>query len=722
MLLFAVPFSIAIIFYLLTLCRTVYTGDSGELTFAIYTMGIAHPPGYPLLTLLGKAFLTLVPVKAAFGLNLLSALLSASAVGAGAHLIRIILYPPAKRRELSALAVCALAAAIWGFSNALWASAVGIEVYALGILLFELSFLALLSFLEKGQWQFLLIAGYLFLLGMTNHLTMMVLLLPIVYVMISSRAPIRVWMILLGLAALAAAAYLYIPIRSAQNPIADWDHPANLSAMIDHITARRYQSFVSGIVLENYIENLWRSIRIWADQAPLIILLLGLPGLFVPSGIKPRVRLLMVLIILFNLLTVALYDIPDIEQYLLPTFFLSVIGIAALIEWLFGRLPIKSARWAVGSIISLLVIITLTKNFPRNDQSENRLAYTYGMNILNCVPPNSILISVADNSNSSLYYLHYVEGIRRDLEIYDPVKTIGMLKKRLGRSESKQGLSGQQLCYNILSSNPDKSYLVKEHMLRKGAPFNYHDLTLTPRGMVYKWGHWPLDNQIWNKLEMPSFADFPQNIDFKGLTMLCNLYLCRGEDRQALGDTSGAISDYREARRIAENSIEASVHNSLGVFLRRSGWPALADQEYDRALKSAHLTAFEKANILVNKGNLKKDERRYGDAIDFYDQALAINQANSDARYNLALPQAYQSLGRGKPEDAVGYFENALSVSRSDPRVYLNLGILYDQNLGDTARAIDNYRHFVKYSPPGPEVQAALQRIQALSTRQDGMQ
>lgn len=685
------------------------------MTFAIYTMGIAHPPGYPLLTLLGKAFLTLVPANAAFALNLLSALLTATAVGVGAHLIRIILYPPEKRQELFTSIVAMLAATVWGFSNALWATAAGIEVYSLGILLFELSFLALLTFLENQRWRFLFIAGYLFLLGMANHLTIAVLLLPILYVLISSRAPLRVWATLLGLAVLATAVYLYIPIRSSLNPISDWDHPANLSAMIDHITARRYQSFVSGIVLENYLENLWRSIRIWADQAPFIVALIGVAGIFVPSGIKPRARLLIVLIILFNLLTAALYDIPDIEQYFLPAFFLSIIGLVALLDWFFGKFSTQTTRWAVGLTIVFLAVITLARNFPRNDQSENRLAYTYGMNILNCVPANSILISVADNATASLYYLHYVEGIRKDLEIYDVVKTIGMLRRRLQLGNSQQKFSGQELCYELLSSNPDKSYLVKEHMLRKGIPFNYHELPLTPQGMVYKWGRAPFENQIWNKLEMPSLSNFPQNIDFKGLTMLCNLYLCRGEDRQVQGDTTGAISDYREARRIAESSIEASVHNSLGVFLRRRGWPVLADQEYDRALKSAHLTAFEKANILVNKGNLKKDQGKFGEAIDFYNRALALNKTNSDARYNLALAQAYESLGQGKSRDAAGYFENAVSISPSDPRVFFNLGVLYDQNLGDTARALDNYRKFVKYSPPKPEVQAAQNRIQMLS-------
>jgi len=52
----AIPFAA----YLLTLCPTVYVGDSGELTTAAATLGIPHPPGYPLYVLLGYAFSHLV--------------------------------------------------------------------------------------------------------------------------------------------------------------------------------------------------------------------------------------------------------------------------------------------------------------------------------------------------------------------------------------------------------------------------------------------------------------------------------------------------------------------------------------------------------------------------------------------------------------------------------------------------------------------------------------
>ncbi|MQY69884.1 MAG: DUF2723 domain-containing protein [Firmicutes bacterium] len=68
-LLFLVSFGV----YLKTLCPTVYIGDSGELIAAAYTLGIPHPPGYPLYCLLGKLF-TLLPFGTiAYRVNLMSA-------------------------------------------------------------------------------------------------------------------------------------------------------------------------------------------------------------------------------------------------------------------------------------------------------------------------------------------------------------------------------------------------------------------------------------------------------------------------------------------------------------------------------------------------------------------------------------------------------------------------------------------------------------------------
>jgi hypothetical protein len=47
--------------YIFTLAPTIFFGDSGEFVTAAYNLGIVHPPGYPLYTLIGKLFTLVVP-------------------------------------------------------------------------------------------------------------------------------------------------------------------------------------------------------------------------------------------------------------------------------------------------------------------------------------------------------------------------------------------------------------------------------------------------------------------------------------------------------------------------------------------------------------------------------------------------------------------------------------------------------------------------------------
>ena len=72
---FILPF---FLFYLFSLHPTVSAGDSGELITAAYTLGIAHPPGYPLWTILGKIFTIIIPFgNIAYRVNLMSAFIGA---------------------------------------------------------------------------------------------------------------------------------------------------------------------------------------------------------------------------------------------------------------------------------------------------------------------------------------------------------------------------------------------------------------------------------------------------------------------------------------------------------------------------------------------------------------------------------------------------------------------------------------------------------------------
>ena len=72
--------AVLFVLYALTICPTVGPGDSGELSVAASTWGVAHAPGYPLLTLAGNLATHLAPfAEPGLVLNLLNAAFAAAA-------------------------------------------------------------------------------------------------------------------------------------------------------------------------------------------------------------------------------------------------------------------------------------------------------------------------------------------------------------------------------------------------------------------------------------------------------------------------------------------------------------------------------------------------------------------------------------------------------------------------------------------------------------------
>ena len=117
--------------------------DGNELATIPYLLGLAHSPGYPVYTWLGKLF-TLLPFgDIAHRVNLMSAVTGALVSGGLYLLITILLNPriasPMLRR---AAALCS--AMLFAFSLTFWSQSVIAEVYAPNIAFFALTLLALL--------------------------------------------------------------------------------------------------------------------------------------------------------------------------------------------------------------------------------------------------------------------------------------------------------------------------------------------------------------------------------------------------------------------------------------------------------------------------------------------------------------------------------------------------------------------------------------------------
>ncbi|HEX4520040.1 MAG TPA: DUF2723 domain-containing protein [Gaiellaceae bacterium] len=184
---------VAFVIYALTVEHTVPTGDSGELIATAYVLGVAHPPGYPLWTMLGHLASVLPGGSVALRVNLMSGFFDAIAVGlVFLTIYRLATYAGTGRKRLAYVAATT-GALLLAFSSIFWAYSVVAEVFALN------NFLAALMLLLAFEWarhpeRMRLLWVFTFVLGLslTNQQTI-VLFVP-AFVVLAWRG----WLTLTG--------------------------------------------------------------------------------------------------------------------------------------------------------------------------------------------------------------------------------------------------------------------------------------------------------------------------------------------------------------------------------------------------------------------------------------------------------------------------------------------------------------------------------------------
>src|SRR6266436_3837491 len=165
--------------YLNTLTPSIVGGDTGELITVACKLGVAHPPGYPLFTMLAKLF-TFIPFGSiAWRVNLLSAVCDSAAA-----VIILLTVRRWTRNERAGL----LAAGLFSFSPLVWRYAVVGEVFALNNLLVALMIYSAGRYSDGHERKFAYLTAFFFGLGMSNHHTSLFVGLPVlVWILITGR-------------------------------------------------------------------------------------------------------------------------------------------------------------------------------------------------------------------------------------------------------------------------------------------------------------------------------------------------------------------------------------------------------------------------------------------------------------------------------------------------------------------------------------------------------
>ncbi len=445
------------IFYLFTLAPGVIASDSGELATVQYTLGIAHPTGYPLFTIFGFIFSHLpLPLRPIIKLNILSAIWSVLAVYV---LIKVLKYffdnikvfkesislrlieDKFELSEKCKIIVSVFGGLMFGFSRTLWLQSLSVEVYSLNMFLLSTAvFFTFKAFIserigqdEKLYQRYWLYAIIFISLGFTNHLTTLYILPLFLYFYLKERKLEKKFVIrsikylIVGLL-IVISLYIYIPLRAMTQPIVNWGNPVTLEGFLNHITGRLYHQFLFP-TFSDFISKVGfflNGVLIFFDKTKLTGSEFSISVLFSSVGILAAIFYLkkiffaLFLTLIFCVLISSLYNIPDIDAYFLVAYYVLAIWGSIGLAYLYSIKISESIKKILIPLLFTAAIFTqISFNYDRVDQSDNYVMDDYTLALLNNLEKNSIVISARSSFYFPTLYYQLVEGVRKDVVVVE---------------------------------------------------------------------------------------------------------------------------------------------------------------------------------------------------------------------------------------------------------------------------------------------------------------
>jgi hypothetical protein len=445
---------LSLVLYVKTLAPTLLMADAGEFQLACYTLGIAHPTGYPLYVIVGWLWSHLVPLgDAAYRVNLLSAVFAASCVALlyplGLETLRTGFQrpPDAFLRAAAVLATTTLAV-----SRTFWSQALRAEVYALNSLFVVAILYLLLRWAESRSPRTLQAAALVYGLSLTHHVTML-LFLPagLLFVWLTDRSVFRHRRLLSTMALLVLlpqVLYLYVPWRAPVTPYLHLDLAPGRTLDLYENSLRGFVSFLTAEMFRGelgYQASLLERLAMVAGSlgrqfgvAGVTLGLLGAVRLALPQVGQASRRVLALLglcyagVVGFTLF----YHIGDIEVLYTPSYIIFALGIAVGMAWVLhaarstslrgSPFLAKAAPWGLVALLALLPLSLLWSNYSSVDRSGDYQARKWAEALLSePIPEGAILVSNDRNEITPLLYLQYVEGKRPDLLTMFPLMLPG---------------------------------------------------------------------------------------------------------------------------------------------------------------------------------------------------------------------------------------------------------------------------------------------------------
>ena len=691
----------------------MYVGDSGELISAAWTLGIPHPPGYPLFCLLGKLFSFLPIASIAFRVNLTAVFFGALTMVFVYRVFCLLTLGRKKDQfdEENLYIFLAVASTLFfAFTTAFW-SQTGMAKGALYVI--NVFFLALLLYLlllwrHESQKKYLYLTAFVYGLCLTNHHTSLAYF-PAILAFIwfydkKELKDLKIWpLFILGL-----SVYLYLPVRAATSPAMNVGNPSDLHGMLQHILRKQYGS----------LSKITHSVSLFAEQVkytgiliirqfPLHILILPLLGLIYLFSVSKRF-FVVTLIVFFAITGGAIlglnFDINQAKLEVANLFFMPVYLIIAV--WMFCGIifftelfKIKMLKSAFSVLLVLFLVISFLQGFELCNKNENYLALNYGKINLNSCAKDAVLFISEDSPIYQIAYLKIVEGARPDITVCDET---GTAFRTLSRGD--QGI----VFKNVLEERL-KEYFAEA--LRTGRPL-YCTIesstlgftkSLNPSGLLYRLNGIDDNEKFWRNLKV---SEETPRLDIFNRDMIARCNIFYGEYLYSAGKKMEALACFSKAGNVGRDM--DWIHYELSGVYARHG---MKQESLGAAEMAAKLFPYsvERRN---NLGTFYLSLNRQEDAIREFKAAAEISPDSPAPHHNLAL--IYQA--QNKKEEAIAEYTKAALLGQ--PESYKSLANIYmnDNNLD---KALVIYTDYVKKYPSDLDAYNAIGLICEKQGKQD---
>jgi hypothetical protein len=416
---------VAAVVYVRTAARDLVVGDSVEFATIALNGGVAHPPGYPLLMILGRLFSFLPFGTPVFRVNLVSVAAGVATAG----LIVLI----ARRLGASRFGA-AIAGLLLAFHPIVWEWSLAIEAFALnGALAAAIVYFLVRWHQQPEKTHFLVVAALFGGLASSNHHTI-IFLVPSIFLLLwwhrdqLIKKP-GVIVACVGAIIVGLLPYIYIPLEAAKDPVLNWGNVRSFGQLINHFLRAEYGTgrlAAGGVAPGEPIERL----TVFAASFTILEAVLLMVGAVIAYQ---RARWFL----WFTLLSFALagpalvayanMDVADEGRWVIEHFFvlphviaapLAALGFTYIAERL-GLLVNKPmvTQPILAIAAAALIAISASQNYQRIDQHDNRIVRTYAEDVLASLPREAVLMAQEDQVVIPITYLQAVEKQRPDVTV-----------------------------------------------------------------------------------------------------------------------------------------------------------------------------------------------------------------------------------------------------------------------------------------------------------------